>query len=123
MVKLPFFLFGAALLCLILFGVALPLDSRAQESSATKDDAIKRGAQVYKTRCALCHLPEGKSPNKRMRFSDHEWKHGDKPDQVEKIVADGVKGTAMMGFKNKLKSDDIKAVTAYIMDLSAKAKE
>jgi len=28
-----------------------------------------------------------------------------------------------MGFKNKLKGDDIKAVTAYIIDLSAKAKE
>jgi cytochrome c oxidase cbb3-type subunit 3 len=122
MVKLSFFLIGAALLCLLVFGVAVPVESRAQDTDAAKQDLIKRGALVYKTRCVLCHNAEGKSPNKRMRFADHEWKHGDKPEQVQKVVTEGVKGTAMMGFKNRLNDNDIKAVTAYIMDLSEKAK-
>jgi len=123
MVKLSFFLFSTVLLCLLVFGLARPVASQAQNADAAKQDTIKRGALVYKTRCVICHNAEGKSPNKRMRFADHEWKHGDKPEQIEKVVAEGVKGTVMMGFKNRLNDVDIKAVTAYIMDLSEKSKE
>ncbi len=123
MVKLSFFLFSTVLLCLLVVGLARPVASRAQNADAAKQDMIKRGALVYKTRCVICHNAEGKSPNTRMRFADHEWKHGDKPEQIVKVVAEGVKGTAMMGFKNRLNEDDIKAVTAYIMDLSEKSKE
>ncbi len=123
MVKLSFFLFGTVLFCLLVFGLARPVGSPAQNPDAAKQDMIKRGAMVYKTRCVICHNAEGKSPNKRMRFADHEWMHGDKPAQIEKVVAEGVKGTVMMGFKNRLHDDDIKAVTAYIMDLSEKSKE
>ncbi len=123
MVKLSFFLLSSALLCFLVFGLALPVKSRAQDTDAAKQALIKRGVLIYKTRCIICHNAEGKSPNKRMRFADHEWKHGDKPEQVEKVVAEGVKGTAMMGFKNRLKDDEVKAVIAYIMDLSEKSKE
>ncbi len=112
-----------ASLCLVIAAGGFPRESRAEDTSAARQDLIKRGAAVYKTRCLLCHNAEGKSPNKRLRFADHEWKHGRKPEQIQKVVADGLKGTAMMGFKNRLKEDDIKAVTAYIMDLSEKSKE
>jgi len=122
MIKLSLFL-STALLCLFVFGLALPVTVGADDADAAKQDLIKRGALVYKTRCVVCHNAEGRSPNKRMRFSDHEWKHGDKPDQIQKVVADGVKGTAMMGFKNRLQENDIKAVTAYIIDLAEKSKE
>jgi len=122
MVKLSFFLLGAALLCFLAFGLASPVESRAESPDAAKQDLLKRGAQVYKTRCVLCHTAEGKSPNERMRLSDQVWKHGDKPEEIQKVVAEGVKGTVMIGFKNRLNNDDIKAVTAYVIDLGQKAK-
>jgi len=122
MVKLSFFLVGTALLCFIVFGMVSPVASRAESTDAARQDLLKRGAQVYKTRCLLCHTAEGKSPNERMRLSDQVWKHGEKPEQIQKVVAEGVKGTVMVGFKNRLNNDDIKAVSAYVMELSQKAK-
>lgn len=123
MIKLTSYILGSALFCLLACSAAVPAPTRAEDKDAAKQDLIKRGAVVYKTRCALCHTAEGKSPNKRMRFADHEWIHGDKPEQIQKVIADGVKGTVMTGFKNRVTEDDIKAVTAYIMDLSEKSKE
>jgi len=118
MTKFSLILTGFALLCLVLLAAAWPPESKAQGADEAKADLIKRGGQVYKTRCQLCHLAEGKAPTKNMRFSDDEWRHGNKPEDVEKVVAAGVKGTAMMGFKNRLKPEDIKAVSAYVLGLS-----
>ena len=123
MVKLTLSFLGSALISFLVFTATVPLQSSAEDKDTAKQDLIKKGALIYKTRCVVCHNAEGKSPNKRMRFADHEWNHGDKPEQIQKVVADGVKGTVMMGFKNRLNDDDIKAVTAYIVDLSEKSKE
>lgn len=122
MFKLSLFFSATVLFCLLVLGAGLPADSKTQAADATNQDLLKRGALVYKTRCVICHNAEGRSPNERLRLNDDEWKHGGKPEEIQKVVADGVKGTAMMGFKNRLNQNDIKAVTAYIMDLSEKAK-
>lgn len=122
MFKLSLFISTTVLFCLVVLGGGLSADSKPEATDAAKQDLVKRGALVYKTRCVICHNAEGRSPNERMRLSDDEWKHGGKPEEIQKVVAEGVKGTAMMGFKNRLNPNDIKAVTAYVMDLSEKAK-
>jgi cytochrome c oxidase cbb3-type subunit III len=97
-------------------------EGRAEPGQAEKEELLKRGAQVYKSRCLVCHGTAGKSPNERMRLSDNQWKHGDKPEDVEKVVAEGIKGTVMMGFKNKLPENDIKAVSIYVLALGEKTE-
>jgi cytochrome c oxidase cbb3-type subunit III len=97
-------------------------EGRAEPVSAEKEQLLKRGAQVYKSRCLVCHGDQGNSPNARMRLSDKEWKHGEKPEDVEKVVSEGIKGTVMIGFKNKLPKEDIKAVSTYVLALGEKAK-
>ena len=116
----------ALIVCLALgtglWGFSAARADATRKNSPPDPAVLKRGAQIYKTRCLLCHASEGKSPNVRMRFSDNVWKHGDKPEQVAAVVADGVKGTAMMGFKNRLSPDDVRAVTTYVLSLSQESE-
>ncbi|HXK62716.1 MAG TPA: c-type cytochrome [Acidobacteriota bacterium] len=114
-----FFLIAGLVACLFVIFPGVPAQLRAQDSETAKAEMLKRGAQIYKSRCQLCHMPGGKAATKNMRLDDDEWKHGKKPEQIEKVVAEGVKGTAMMGFKKRLKPDDIKAVSAYVLSLSS----
>lgn len=115
-----------SVLCLataaIIAGCSLGAESQAQNAAPDNAELLKQGAEIFKARCSLCHLPEGQSPNKRMRLNDKAWEHGGKPEEIRKVVIEGVKGTAMMGFKNRLKEDQINAVTAYVLTLSEEKK-
>jgi mono/diheme cytochrome c family protein len=71
-------------------------------------------ADVYKTHCQSCHMADGDSPLEPMNFADGNWKHGSAQAKVEKIIADGAPGTAMLPFKAKLTPAEIKSLAAYV---------
>jgi mono/diheme cytochrome c family protein len=62
----------------------------------------------------MCHGAGGKAPIPEMAFIGREWKHGTKSSDMAKIITEGVAGTPMMGFKSKLKPDEIKALARYV---------
>jgi mono/diheme cytochrome c family protein len=70
--------------------------------------------RLYRLHCQLCHGANGKAPIPEMAFVGRKWKHGTSSAQMAKIIAEGVKGTAMMPFKNKLKPEQILALAKHV---------
>lgn len=84
---------------------ALLLASTARASEAS---------DLYSTKCASCHGPDGKSKTKmgeKMGAPDLTATKAS-PADMEKVIADG-KGK-MMAYKGKLSPEQIKAVAAYV---------
>ena len=68
-------------------------------------------------------MAEGDSPLEPMSFTDGKWKHGSKPEEVAKVIAEGVPATAMLPFKDQLTAAQIADLAAYVrsFDKSLKA--
>lgn len=91
-----------------------------QSSSENADEKkiLELGTTVYRTQCMVCHGQEGKSPIKEMNLANGEWKQGDSLEIIEKTIAKGVTGTAMLGFEERLTEEQISAVAKYVRTLS-----
>jgi len=95
--------------CTFLFSFMLPLS--AQDTAAS----------LYKTKCALCHAPDGSGngsvgtqlnvPNLRLRQAQALTS-----DQWTQITQDG-KGK-MPAYKGRLSDDEIKQVVIYVRELT-----
>ncbi len=93
------------------------------------DPLLARGHEIYLERCLSCHGPSGKGdgplaaqlpdPKPRNLAEDH-WKHGDGPEQVVGVIANGVKDAQMPGWSGTYGPDDIKAVAAYVYLIAGK---
>ncbi len=79
-------------------------------------------ATLYKTHCQLCHGANGVSPMKNASFADAEWVHGSSLAEVQNTIRNGVKGTVMMGFANKLSAEDLEALAHYVRRLDKTLK-
>ncbi|MFN3455094.1 MAG: cbb3-type cytochrome c oxidase N-terminal domain-containing protein [Pseudobdellovibrio sp.] len=74
---------------------------------------INAGAVVYKEKCAMCHADnlEGKiGPN----LTDKTWVHGDKAQDIVKVVREGVGAKGMPAWDGMLKPNEILSVIAFI---------
>lgn len=94
------------------------------------DALLKQGYEVYHSRCVSCHGAAGKGngpiapglgasppPGDLTRAT---WKHGDRSEEVWNVVAQGVKGTAMPGWRGVLDPGELRAVTAYVYYLAGR---
>ncbi len=86
------------------FGLAAP--------AAALDDAAV--LEVYKTKCFACHLADGNAPMKEMNLADAEWKHGTKLADIQKVIEEGVAGTAMLSFKAQLTPEEIEGLAKLV---------
>jgi mono/diheme cytochrome c family protein len=91
---------------LLSFGVAGP----AFAQKTAKIDA----AEIYATNCQACHGPDGESPLQPLSFTDPEWKHGSRLQDIVKVIAEGVEQTPMLPFKDKLSKEEIAAVAKLV---------
>lgn len=88
--------------------------------TARADDS----ANVYKTKCAVCHAPDGSGTSvmgkklgaKDLR-SDEVQKKSDA--ELNDLITEGV-GKTMPAYKEKLTADQIKGLVAYIRELAKK---
>src|SRR5688572_3743048 len=78
--------------------------------------------EVYKTHCQSCHMADGDSPLEPLNFVDGTWKHSSAPAKVAGVIADGVPGTAMLAFKDKLTPAEVRALAAYVRAFDKKLK-
>ncbi len=90
--------------------------------AATKDAA--EVVELYKAKCQVCHMADGKSPLAPMDLTDGKWIHGSNPAQVAKVISEGAPGTAMLAFKDLLTAKQISDLAAYVraFDKSLKTK-
>lgn len=98
-------------------------------AAVANDPLLLAGRAVYFDRCVSCHGQDGKGNGPIAKglsgppvgdLTDKTWKHGDRPEQVEGVVALGVLNTAMPGWGRILSPDDRRAVTAYVYYLAGR---
>ena len=70
--------------------------------------------------CQMCHMPDGNAAIKQMNFADGEWIHGTTLKQQVKVVTDGVPGTAMMAFRDRLSDQEIVALVKLVRGFDKK---
>lgn len=121
--------------CLALVMVAGASSSLALAQAAKKKGSAKGAAgpaptaaevasaeEIYKTKCAVCHTPDGNSPIPNMNFADGEWRHGSSIKDVMSTITNGVQGTAMMPFKGQFSEGEIAALARKVRGFDKKLK-
>ncbi len=103
--------------------------ARAKTEVAVKEEAVKSAAApmsqeqilaagkvTFDKICNVCHGKFGEGlvgPN----FADDYWIHGGTPEELKKIVVDGVIEKGMLSYKSQLNNKQIDQVVAYILSL------
>jgi mono/diheme cytochrome c family protein len=79
-----------------------------------QDAAIERGAQLYRTHCAVpyCHGPEGTAGRAPKLIG-----HSQNVNSMYKVITWGIPGTGMPEFTTRLKTEEIADLVAYAMTL------
>lgn len=79
-------------------------------------EMIAAGAGIYQANCAPCHGAEGQGlvgPN----LADDYWIHGDQPEDILRVTAEGVPEKGMIPWKGILSSQQLEEVTAFVVSL------
>ncbi|MEL6898932.1 MAG: c-type cytochrome, partial [Planctomycetota bacterium] len=77
---------------------------------------LKVGRNVFKSNCVQCHAADG-SGNVGPNLCDDVYKNVRKMDDILAVLNQGAGGGAMPAWKEKLSSDDIIFVSAYVASL------
>ena len=93
------------------------------------DPLLVRGRAIFLERCVSCHGPAGKGdgplakgltgPAPRNLVEDR-WKYGDRPEQVLRVLEEGVKDAQMPAWGGAYGPADLKAVAAYVYHLGGR---
>ena len=102
-------------LLLGLLAIATPAAAQAERPTSNRP-----AQELYVQNCQMCHMPDGNAAIKDMNFADGEWKHGTVLKAQVKVVADGVPGTAMMAFKDRLSDAEILALVKLVRNFDKK---
>ncbi len=100
---LPVFIFAIALAVVL----ALPVSAHAQ------------GADLFKSKCAMCHGPDGTGSAMGKKMGAHDFTTA----EVQKMTDAEITGTITKGknkmpaYGEKLKPEEIKSLVAYIRTL------
>ena len=103
--------------------------ARAKTEVAVNDEAVKSAAQpmtqeqilaagkvIFDKTCLVCHGKFGEGlvgPN----FTDEYWIHGGKPEDLLKVINEGVIEKGMISYKSQLNKTQINNVISYILSL------
>lgn len=107
-----------AMMGAVLGGLCVVVLGTAATSAQAKVDA----AGLYKKHCVICHSADGNSKLPNASFADGVWVRGSSAKEVETSIANGVKGTVMMGFAAKLKPEEIQALASHVRAFDKKLK-
>jgi mono/diheme cytochrome c family protein len=77
---------------------------------------------LYRSKCQQCHMADGNSPLEPLNFTDGSWRHGSKPEEVAKVITEGVATTAMLPFKGQLSAAQIEDLAAYVRSFDKSLK-
>jgi mono/diheme cytochrome c family protein len=92
-----------------------------KEPWVSSEEVVTAGAKLYKQQCAVCHGPKGDLvggvPTAR-NLVEGKWTQGDGLIAHFKVLQNGIKGTAMVSFKETLKPYERWAVLHFIETLT-----
>ncbi len=99
-------------------------DAKAGDAKAPAGDAKAAapaidGKPLYDAKCKVCHAADGKGTeamkkNKIPDMTVADWQSKHDKASVVKAITDGVDGTKMKPFREKLKPEEIEAVAVYV---------
>jgi cytochrome c oxidase cbb3-type subunit 3 len=95
-------------------GVATVTSLRALARDAA---AMTTARQIFETRCAACHGPQGQGiigPN----LTDDYWIHGGGLLEIRRVIENGVPDKGMVPWKGALSPREIDAAAAYVSTLA-----
>jgi cytochrome c oxidase cbb3-type subunit 3 len=84
---------------------------------ARNAEAMTAARQLFETRCAACHGPQGQGligPN----LTDDYWLHGGTLLDIQRVVENGVPEKGMIPWKGALQPKEIDALAAYVSTLA-----
>jgi cytochrome c oxidase cbb3-type subunit 3 len=93
------------------------------------DPLLVEGRTIYRARCLGCHGERGRGDGAIAKslagppvgdLTDADWKHGEAPEQVIGVIAQGAKGTAMPAWNSVLDPPQLRAVAAYVYYLAGR---
>lgn len=104
------------------------LGGRSDRKADDPDPLLAEGRTLYEWRCASCHgktgIGDGPIAGSLKELpgdlTDDSWDHGDRPDQVLAIVAEGVPDTSMAGWRSAFDEEELRAVSAYVFALAGR---
>ena len=88
----------------------------AAQPAMTQEQILAAGKVTFDKICYVCHGKFGEGlvgPN----FTDDYWIHGNRPEDLKKIIVDGVIDKGMLSYKSQLSNKQIDQVIAYILSL------
>lgn len=96
-------------------------------SAIANDPLLAAGRALYLERCASCHGENGVGDGPVAAISDvppgnladGEWKYGDRPQDVLRVISEGVQG-AMPGWDKTFREPERAAVAAYVYHLAGR---
>ncbi len=106
-------LIGIHLLLVVSLAVAATRVSRAEEQA-------DRGRELFSRNCAVCHgafAQGGAGPD----LTNPAWQSGITDAELDRVIRQGIGGTAMPSFAAKLNEQDSREVIRYVRSLSALA--
>ncbi len=108
---------------LLLMGAVLATSSFAADEDANAA-AIELGKTRFGEKCGgFCHGAGGKGGRAPCLICG-KFKYGDSDDVIAKNIAEGIAGTAMGSFGDKLNKEEIQGIVAFLRDKQkAKAAE
>lgn len=96
--------------------VRWPASSAAVEFAITPE-LVAAGETVYGANCVACHGPGlrgGIGPD----LTDDTWIHGDSPEEVVRIISEGVPAMGMPGWGPILGAERVNQAAAYILSIT-----
>jgi cytochrome c oxidase cbb3-type subunit 3 len=115
---------GAALTYSLLRPAASP-----PPAAIAGDALLVEGRTIYLIRCVNCHGESGRGDGAIAKnlmgppvgnLADASWKHGDRPEQILAVIAQGAPGTAMSGWRGVIEDRGLRAVAAYVYYLAGR---
>jgi cytochrome c oxidase cbb3-type subunit 3 len=91
------------------------------------DPLLVEGRELFLSRCVSCHGTRGKGDGPIAAglsgpppgdLTDNFWKHGDRPEQVVRVISNGIQGTAMSAWSGSYSESQIRALAAYVYQLA-----
>jgi mono/diheme cytochrome c family protein len=106
----------------LLVAVALAVPAIATAAAPVTPAQAKA---LYQKHCEKCHGPDGHAAQlgQGMSFADGEWTEGSDLRAVVEVITDGVQGTGMLPFKDKLTPEEIRALAKYVRTLDKTLKK
>ena len=93
------------------------------------DPLLRTGQTLFLDRCISCHGASGRGDGVLAKsltgpavgdLTITKWKHGDRPEEIQAVIAQGVANSQMPGWKSVFNPSEVKAVTAFVYHLAGR---